>query len=51
MITLGDPKPEIEFYRFGTRRPMPCTVEAAKVTPAPTTVSPPLALHQPRPSS
>lgn len=24
MITLTDPKPEVEFYRFGTRPPMPC---------------------------
>ena len=25
MITLADPKPEIEVYRFGTRRPAPCS--------------------------
>ncbi len=45
MITLGDPKPEIEFYRFGTRRPVPCAVQAAKTTTtAPAAAVRPLAI-------
>lgn len=45
MITLGDPKPEIEFYRFGTRRAEPCAPprrpEPALVRPVPSLAAAP----------
>jgi hypothetical protein len=33
MLTLGDPRPEIAFYRFGTRRPALCTLPMPPVQP------------------
>jgi hypothetical protein len=49
MITLGEPMPEIEFIRFGTRRAAPCLPTAALV-PAPVTPTvPSLAIVPARP--
>ena len=49
MITLSDPKPEVEFFRFGTRRPDPCGPPTPPLPAViPVKLSPSVAIVPPR---